>query len=173
MAIPNPERELQRLEREIERGLPPCLLLLGPSGWFRTQAFERALAKVPPGAELRIVDGTHKSDGKELGLLRGGALFARAACLAVRRAHDWLAAHAEELERLVPKIAKGSALLLETPKLDRRTRLGKLLVERALVVEFRDLYAEPYGARASPLEAELVQWLVQRSRACGIPVTPE
>src|SRR5262245_5169938 len=135
MAVPNPERELARLEAECRAGLPACLLLLGTSQHFRTRAFDDTLARVGPKAELKILDGTQKSDGKELGLLRGGGLFARVACLAVRRAEEWLAARAEDLVTLLPKIAKGSTLLIEAGKLDRRTRLGKLLTERAALYE--------------------------------------
>lgn len=173
MAVPNPERELQRLDQDLQKGLPSCVVLLGPGDWFRTRAFDQVLTRVDPKADLRTLDGDQKTDGKELAALRGGGLFAKSSVLAVRRAEDWIAARADELPALLPKIPKGSLLVVEAKKLDKRTRLGKALAERESVYEFRDLYAEPWDARASPLEAELVVWVVQKSRAAGAALTPE
>ena len=173
MAIPNPERELARLDADTKQGLPACIVLLGPSSFFRTRAFDRVIAKVDPKAELKVQDGTQKSEGKELGLLRGGGLFARSSCVAVRRAEDWLAAFGDALLLIVPKIARGTTLVLEAQKLDGRTKLGKLLAEAGARYEFRDLYAEPYDARSSPLETELVTWLVQKSKAKRTPISAE
>jgi len=173
MAVPNPERELQRLDQETKAGIAARTVILGPSDWFRARAFDLVLERVDQKADLRIVDGEQKSEGKELAALRGAGLFAKASVLAVRRAEDWLAAVGDQLLVLAPKIPKGSALVVEAKKLDKRTRLGKLLGEGPGLYEFRDLYAEPWDARSSPLEAELVQWLVQRSRAAGAPLSPE
>jgi DNA polymerase III delta subunit len=172
MAPPPPERELSRLRTTLEQGLPPVLLVCGPSRFFRTEAFELALAAVPASAELRVLDGEGDSDGSELADLRGGSLFARGAWLAVRRADGWLKAHGAALEPLLERIAAGCGLLLEAVKVDRRTRLGKLLAAQACF-ELRDLYAEPFDRTRSPLEGELVGWVQTRGRAVGVKLTPE
>ncbi len=173
MAAPNPERELSRLEQELARGLPRCLVLLGPGAWFRARACDLVLAKVPAQSELRQVDGEQAGDGEELALLRGGGLFARQSCLLVRRAEAWLTAHKDTLAGTIARIVPTATLVLETTRLDRRTRLGKAIEQGGGVFEFRELYADPFDARQSPLETELVQWLVGRSRAAQVPLRPE
>src|SRR5687767_3499716 len=137
MATPNPERELQRLEHEAQKGLPRSVLLLGSSAYFRTVAFDRLLAMQPGTVELRIVDGDQPSEGQELMLLRGTSLFSQRAFLAVRRADSWLKKHAAELERALVRGFPHATLLLETQKLDGRTKLSKLLAQHGKVYEFR------------------------------------
>ncbi|MCC6671428.1 MAG: hypothetical protein IT458_10225 [Planctomycetes bacterium] len=172
MAVANPETVLQELRRDVARGLPPVVVLLGPSQYFRTQAFDAVLAALPAGADRRLVDGEEKRDGSELQDLRGGALFAREACLCVRRADAWLRDHAEAIERTLGRMAKGCHLVVEAAKVDKRTRLGKLLCEHK-VYEFRDLYADPYSPGDSPLQTELVRWIAGRGKELGVPLTPE
>jgi DNA polymerase III delta subunit len=175
MAVPHPESELDALRSELRaRGLPKVLLLTGPADFFRVEAFDLAVAAVPAGTELRRLDGggeEAKTDGQELFDLRGGGLFAKGTVLAVRRAKAWLEAHSERLVELLPKIADGCALVLEVPKLDKRTKLAKDLAGAGRLLEFRELYAEPYDRRRSPLEAELVGWVVDRARALKLPLT--
>ena len=171
MAVPNPERELARLRQTLAAGLPRTVVVLGPSRYFRATAFDLVLAAVPKDRELRVLDGEQDSDGRELDDLLGAGLFARGTVLAVRRAADWLEARAEALEARLPRIAEGCALVLETTKLDKRTRLGKALGAGAF--EFRDLYAEPYDRTRNPAEAELVQWVQERARGLGVPLDPQ
>ena len=71
MAVPNPDKELIRLERVLERGVPPVLVVTGASDFFRNDAFERIVAGLPADAELRRIDGAEPSDGRELSDLRG------------------------------------------------------------------------------------------------------
>ncbi len=167
-AIPNPEQELTRCRRGVSGGLPPLVLISGPSVFFRTEAFDLALAAVPAGAELRIIDGRQETDGREIDDLRSGSLFAPGSWLAVRRGDAWLAARGPELQAVVGKFAPGCGLLLEISKLDGRTKLAKSLTKLAEVFRFRDLYAEPYDRRRSPLEAELVSWIVGRAKSHGV-----
>jgi DNA polymerase III delta subunit len=180
MAAPSPESELDALRTELRAtGLPKVLLLTGPSDFFRTEAFDLAVASVGSGIELRRLDGggeEAKTDGSEILDLRGGGLFAKGTVLAVRRAKAWLEAHAERLVETLPKIADGCALILELQKLDKRTKLAKELTggSGARALEFREMYAEPYDRRASPLDAELVGWVVDRARrGHGISLTRE
>ena len=173
MAVPNPERELGRLQQTLDRGLPPVTVLLGASGFFRAEAVDRVLGAVPAGAELRSVDGSQDSDGRELLDLRGAALFGSGSCLLVRRAEAWLKKRGADLEGVLAKMAPGCSLIVELTRLDRRTRLAKALAGKGAVFEFRDLYAEPYDRSRSPLEAELVGWVQQRGRAASLPLTAE
>lgn len=173
MAAPNPEREVARLKKTLKRGLPPCLVIAGGSAFFRQEAFDDALAAVPERADLRSIDGDRETDGREIDDLRGGTLFGTGTVLAVRRGENWLKQHAEGLVTALPSFAKGSALLLEVKKLDRRTRIAKALGKLGELFEFRDLYTEPYDRSRSPLDAEMVSWLVSRSRGMKAPLTAE
>jgi DNA polymerase III delta subunit len=173
MAVPNPERELGRLGDLLARELPRVVVLLGASAWFRNQAFERVLARLPDDVDVRRIDGSDDTDGGELVDLRGAGLFGRGNWLVVRRGDGWLKRHAETLESALAGIGRGCGLLLEAQKLDRRTRLAKALGEVGALFEFRDLYAEPYDRTRSPLEAELVGWVVDAAKKRGLPITPE
>lgn len=173
MAVPNPDREMERLRRRAKEGLGPTTLITGPSGFFRDEALAYALAGIPAGRELRTLDGQQAgSEGRELDDLRGGTLFGGGAWLVVRRAEKWLAARADELLAVLPLISKGCGLVVEATKLDKRTKVGKALAGTDCY-EFRDLYAEPYDRSRSPLDAELVGWVTQRSRTQGVPLTAE
>jgi len=170
MAIPPPERELERLRQRAQAGLGPLTVITGPSAFFRREALALALAAVPAGRDRRSVDGQQgETSGQELADLRGGTLFGGGSWLVVRRAEPWLAQHGDDLLRTLPAIAKGCGLIVEAAKFDKRTKLGKALAG-AETYEFRDLYAEPYDRSRSPLDAELVGWVAQRSRACGVPL---
>ena len=173
MAIPNPERELQRLQKLVSRGLPSCLVIMGRSDFFRQEAFDLAFAAAPDDVEIRSVSGERETDGREIDDLRGGTLFSRGTVLAVRRGEAWLKQHGDLLVASLPKIAERSALILEVKKLDRRTKLAKNLLANGESCEFRDLYSEPYDRSRSPLEAELVGWLVGRSKAMSCPLSAE
>ena len=173
MAVPNPERELQRLEKCLEKDPPPVLVILGADRFFRSEAVELAFAAVPGDADLRRVDGSQDSDGSELDDLRGGGLFGGGNWLAVRRGGPWFKRHGPALLELLPRRASGCGLILELGKLDKRTKAAKALVAAAEIFEFRELYAEPYDRSRSPLEAELVSWIAQRGRSRGVPLTPE
>lgn len=173
MAAPHPERELQRLRRTLAKSLPRVVVVLGASRFFRGEAFEAARAVLPEDVDVRSLEGGQATDGKELMDLRGGTLFGRGAWLAVRRGDAWLARHGERLLGVLETIAPGCGLLLEVTKLDRRTKLAKALAARGEVFEFRDLYAEPYDRSRSPLEAELIGWLVARAKAMGLTLRPE
>lgn len=174
MARPNPERELERLTRSLKGGSwPPVLGVVGASEFFRREAFDAVLAAVDEGAELRRIDGTQDSDGRELDDLRGASLFGTGCWIAVRRAGPWLKAHGAALQDAVEKRAPGCGLLFEAEKLDRRTKLAKSLGELGEIYEFRDLYTEPYDRSRSPLDAEIVSWLQTRARKLDLQLTPE
>lgn len=173
MAAPSPERELQRLRRTLAEALPQVVVLMGPSRFFRGEAFEAARAALPGDVDVRTLEGEEVTDGKELLDLRGGTLFGKGAWLAVRRGDGWLARHGERLLRALETLAPGCGLLLEVVKLDRRTRIAKALAAHGEIFEFRDLYAEPYDRTRSPLESELIGWLVARARAMGLTLRPE
>lgn len=179
MAVPNPERELSRLKALLEASPPgqppPCLVVTGPSEFFRTQALDMVLAWLPAGLDRRHVDGDsdRAGDGRELLDLRGGHLFGTGVLLVVRRGDAWLKRHGEQLAATLPKAAPGCGLLLEVGKLDKRTRLARALRELGELFEFRDLYAEPYDRSRSPLEAEMVGWIEGRARRLGCPVSAE
>ena len=177
MAAPNPESELDSLGVELEKvGLPKVLVLAGPSDFFRVTAFDLAVAAVPGTSELRRMDGAGdgaKTDGRELLELRGAGLFAKGTVLAVRRAKAWLDAHGPELLEVMPQIADGCGVILEVPKLDMRTKFAKSLAQSGRVVEFRELYAEPFDRKRSPLDGELVGWVVTRARKAGLTMSRE
>ena len=173
MAVPNPERELARLRRVLETGLPPVMLILGPSAFFRGEAVELAVGAVPAECDLRRLDGSQETDGRELLDLRGGSLFGPGCWLVVRRGEGWLKQRGGDLGAVLEKMVKGCGLVLELAKLDRRTKLAKALVEKGAAFEFRDLYREPYDRSRSPLEAELVGWVQHRAQAMGVQLRPD
>jgi len=179
LATPNPERELSRLAKSLEdlpKGQPPrTVVVTGPSEFFRTQAVDLILERLPEDHDRRTIDGEadRDSDGRELLDLRGGNLFGGGMVLVVRRGDGWLKRHGAQLAVVLETIASGCGLLLEVQKLDKRTKLARKLREVGELFEFRDLYREPYDRSRSPLEAEMVAWIEQRSRRLGCPLTAE
>lgn len=173
MAVPNPERELKRLADQLKSGLPEVLVVSGASKWFRSEAMDRVLAAVPKDADIRHVDGTENSDGRELDDLAGAGLFGSGSVVVVRRAEGWVKSFAKELEARVPKIAPGCALVLEVQKLDKRTKLSKMLLSTGEGFDFRELYGEPFGRSRGPLDSEVVRFLVTRARGLKMDLTPE
>lgn len=63
MAAPNPEDELTRLGKLVQKGLPPLLVVTGVNDPFRAEAVDRAVAAVPKDAELRLVDAGEERGG--------------------------------------------------------------------------------------------------------------
>lgn len=63
MAVPNPEVELNRLQKLVQKGLPPLLVITGPADFFRAEAVQAALEAVPKDAELRVVDAVDERSG--------------------------------------------------------------------------------------------------------------
>ena len=192
MAAPNPSIELSGLDKLVRAGLPPIVVITGPSDFFRGKAMERLLKAVPADAELRHVDGADLKGGDddgddsdagggalvpELQDLRGGGLFARTSFVAVRRGATWWKLHASAVADLASRIPAGSGLLLEADKLDKRKKaaaaLVKDLTEVGAVFEFRDLYELPYERDRGPLEGELCKWVLQCSKKLGVPLEPE
>jgi len=203
MALPHPEDELTRLGKLLQRGLPPIVIVTGASDWFRTEAMEQLLAAVPKAAELRLLDAVDvraagggsdededagdeaagEPDGAEglaacpelLDLCSGG-LFTKTAFLVVRRGSNWWARHAATLAAQLAHFAKGSGLVLEAKKLDKRRKaaaaLAKGLADKGGLFEFRDLFDTPYDRTRSPLEGELARWVVARALRLGVPLTP-
>lgn len=203
MASPPPHKELARLEQRLRtRELPAVLVISGTSEWFRGRAVDLALAAVPEDADRAIVEGLSidargvraEADAEDderdgdgdagtddgpaancphLEPLRGGGLFCSRAFVVVRRGDKWLKRYGPALQSFLPRIPRGSGLILEVVKLDKRTRLAKELGERGETFEFRDLYETPFGRPDSPLEGELVQWVLAHARALGAALTPE
>lgn len=173
MAVPNPERERKRLQRSLQGALPSCLIIQGAAEFFRQEAMDEVAAALPAELDLRTIDGDQKTDGQELEGLCGGALFGGGSVLFVRRGDAWYKEQGERLLQTLPRMAAGSCLVLEVKKLDKRTRIYKALSKQAETFEFRELYAEPYDRSRSPLEAELVAWIVSRAKEGGCPLTAE
>lgn len=201
MAVPAPHKELARLEQALRGGgLPAAVVVTGSSGWFRSRAVDLLLAAVPADADCSIVEGlgVEARRGREaaaaadaeaddeapaedepqghcpqLEPLLGAGLFCSRAFVVVRRGERWLARYGPALLAMLPRIRPGSGLILETAKLDKRTRLGRELAERGRLYEFRDLYETPFGRPDRPLEGELVQWVLAQGRAFGVPLAPE
>lgn len=172
MGVPNPEHELARLRKTLGGGFPPVVVISGASPHFRGEAMDAALAALPDKADLRALSGDKDTDGSELQSLRGGSLFGSGSYVVVRRGEPWLKAHGAALLEIMGGIGDGCGLVLETAKLDKRTKLGKALAKGALF-EFRGLYDEPYDRSRSPLEAEMVGWIVDRARKAKLRLTKE
>lgn len=160
MAAPNPEDELTRLGKLVQKGLPPLLVVTGVNDPFRAEAVDRAVAAVPKDAELRLVDageergggggdgdddgGDDDGDGggeaaaadaaaascPELQDLRGGGLFARTAFVVVRRASGWWQRHGGAVAAALPRFGKGCGLVVEAPKLDKRKKAVQQLLKQ-------------------------------------------
>ena len=81
--------------------------------------------------------------------------------------------YAQALATFAPRIKKGSILVFEARKLDKRTKFAKELAASGAVFEFRELYEAPFGRADQPLQGELVQWVVALSKRLKVPVTPE
>ncbi|MCY2956217.1 MAG: hypothetical protein NT107_04185 [Planctomycetota bacterium] len=202
MAAQHPDKELARVQNICRAGLPPLLVLAGQGTWFREQALAAVLAAIPKDAELLTLDGLDVevrglaaegaeideadasfnedeadqeplSGCKDLEVLRGGGLFFRNAFVLVRRADRWLRRYTDALAKALPKFSKGSGLVLETQKVDKRKKFWKGLADSDALFEFRDLYDQPFDRSRGPLEGELVQWLVQKSRSFGVSLAPE
>ncbi|MCB9879680.1 MAG: hypothetical protein H6835_18965 [Planctomycetes bacterium] len=203
MAVPNPVQELTRLDKLARRGLPPLVVVTGPSDFFRQKAIERLLQAVPEDVELRTVDAGElravgggggdddddegqsddAGDGAaaptcpELQDLRGGGLFARATIVVVRRGANWWTRFAPALVETLPRIQPGSSLILDAPKLDKRKKVAaglvKQLAAEGVLFELRDLYDLPFDRSRSPLEGELCKWLVGVGKQRGVALQPE
>ena len=160
MAAPNPEDELTRLGKLVQKGLPPLLVVTGVNDPFRAEAVDRAVTAVPKDAELRLVDageerggggggddedgGDDDGDGggdaaaadaaaascPELQDLRGGGLFARTAFVVVRRASGWWQRHGGAVAAALPRFGKGCGLVVEAPKLDKRKKAVQQLLKQ-------------------------------------------
>jgi DNA polymerase III delta subunit len=207
MATPNPEEELSRLQKLIARGLPAVTVVTGSNDHFRAEAMDLLLAAIPKAAELRLVDAVEvrvaggggagadaetaadddasdaAAEGEglaacpELQDLLGGGLFARTAFVVVRRGSGWWQQHVATVAAVLPRLHKGSGLVLEAKKLDKRKKVAQTLVksltEAGALFEFRDLYDLPYDRSQSPLQGELCKWLVGRSRHLGVALQPD
>ncbi len=203
MAGPHPEKESERLRAACKQGLPSVVALVGTGTWFREQALGEVLASLPKELEVLTVEGqdvelrgvkqsAESEDGgdrddvdldegddgkqaqcKDLQPLAGGGLFSQSTALVVRRADRWLQKYATAVAAFAPRIQKGSLLLFESQKLDRRTKWAKQLVASGAVFEFRELYETPFGRPDQPLQGELVQWVVAHSKRLRVPLTPE
>ncbi len=173
MAAPHPEKELDRLQAQLGNGVPALTVITGPAGFFRNEAFEAVMRAVQKDVDVRRIDGSDDTDGRELQDLMGATLFGAGTVVGVRRGDAWLARRGAELVEVLPRIAKGCALVVETGKLDGRTKLSKAFVQAGAVFEFRELFAEPYDRSRSPLEAELVQWVVTRARKAQLRLSPD
>ena len=199
MATPHPERELDRARKLAKAGLPRLVVACGKEAFFRGEAMDLLLAAVPKDAELVTIEGLDVADTRgggaedeledaeeaaapvvanagavpELQVLRGGGLFAKRAFLVVRRADKWVKRHGTALLAFLPKVAAGSGLVLELQSLDRRTKLAKALDAAGEFLEFRELYERPFGRDDGEIAGELVQWVVQRASAMGVPLSAE
>ncbi|MEY3161420.1 MAG: polymerase delta subunit, partial [Planctomycetota bacterium] len=199
MATPHPERELDRARKLAKAGLPQLVIACGKEAFFRGEAMDLLLAAVPKDAELVTIEGLDVADTRgggvedeledaeeaaapvvanagavpELQVLRGGGLFAKRAFLVVRRADKWVKRHGTALLAFLPKVAAGSGLVLELQSLDRRTKLAKALDAAGEFLEFRELYERPFGRDDGEIAGELVQWVVQRASAMGVPLSAE
>jgi DNA polymerase III delta subunit len=205
MAAPNPEDVLARLPKLLAKGLPPVLLITGPNDHFRAEATDLVLAAVPKDAELRVIDAADVRAGggadaepqagddaddsaaeaddagtggcPELQELRGGGLFARTAVIVIRRGAAWWRRHGGAVAAQAAKFQRGSSLVVEAAKLDKRKRavaaFQKQVADSGAEFEFRELYDAPFDRSRSPLEGELCRWVVRRAARLGVPLQPE
>lgn len=202
MATPAPDHEIARLHKLLKGGLPRVLLVSGGSDFFRAEAMDMVMEHVPSDAELRVLDAVDLRDGggddededdgdvvveasdgddglaacPELLDLRGGGLFAKTSVLVVRRGKNWWKRNAVTLAGQLDRFAKGSSLVIEADKLDKRKKVAANLVksvaETGGFFEFRDLYPTGYGTR-DLADGELVRWILARSRRLGVALTGE
>lgn len=202
MAVSHPDKELERLRALCKKGLPPIVVLVGTGTWFRTAAVDVVLQALPEVVEVFTIEGQEvelrgkagaeadddeggDEDGDtgkattaaercaDLDPLAGGGLFAQRAAVVVRRGDKWLSRYAAAVGAFAPRIQKGSLLLVEAQKLDKRTKFAKELAKTEAVFEFRELYETPFGRPDQVLQGELVQWVVAHSKRLSVPVTPE
>lgn len=203
MAVPHPDKELERLRAACKQGLPSVVAIVGAGAWFRQQALDTVLESLPKDLEVLTVEGQDvvvrggkqaadaddaeaeeggeedegddgkKAQCKDLQPLAGGGLFSQSTAVVVRRADRWLQKYATAVAAFGPRIQKGSLLVFESQKLDKRTKWAKELATSGAAFEFRELYETPFGRPDQPLQGELVQWVVAHSKRLGVPVTPE
>jgi len=173
MAAPNPEQELNRLRRTLKEGAPPLVVLLGPATFFRSEALGLVLGALPAELDVRQIAGDQETSGDELQSLRGKSLFGTGSWLVVRRAEGWLKQHGPTLAALAPTMSRHCGVVIEAAKLDRRTKVGKGLSKAGEVYEFRALYDKPYDQSRSPLEGEMVGWIVARAKAMKMRLSSE
>ncbi|MFO1052349.1 MAG: hypothetical protein U1F36_09060 [Planctomycetota bacterium] len=75
MAAPHPEKELDRLQAQLGNGVPALTVITGPAGFFRNEAFEAVMRAVQKDVDVRRIDGSDDTDGRELQDLMGATLF--------------------------------------------------------------------------------------------------
>jgi DNA polymerase III delta subunit len=63
MATLHPEDELARLQKLVQKGLPPLVVVTGTNDFFRAEAMELLLPAIPAAAELRVLDAVDERGG--------------------------------------------------------------------------------------------------------------
>lgn len=128
------------------------------------------------GDEDRLDNGDDDKDKAhcaDLQPLAGGGLFRQSTALLIRRGDRWMQRFATALAAFAPRIQKGSVLIYEALKLDKRTKFAKELAASGAVYEFRELFPTPFGRPDQALQGELVQWLIALSKRKKVPLSPE
>ena len=177
MAAPHPQREMDRLVRQLESGDPGQVFVIqGQSRWFRDQALDRLRARF--GKQAQIVD----FDGKESGAaqadvgaflldLRTPDLFGATKLLLLRQGERVLKTHGKLFGELLDHIVPGNVLVLDVGKLDGRTAFAKKIKKAGGAYEFRNLYDRPFRDDEPANSAEVVRWLADRAKAVGLAFT--
>jgi DNA polymerase III delta subunit len=182
---PAPPELLLELERELEQGhLRRGYVLRGDEPWFRERAldFVRARAEAR-GDEVCSHDPERAGDcgrSRVVDDLSGGGLFSARRLIVLRQPEELLR-KGDELEgsilaALLRFLAApgdpGSVVLIGSLRADHAA-LKAVRAAGGRVHDFRRLYDSPPHWSSDSRRAELVEWLLSRARAKGVPLDAE
>ncbi len=179
MAAPHPQRELDRLDKQLASKDPGQLFAIqGPCRWFRDQALDKLRNRFAKQGQIIDFDGKEsgasQSDvGGFLMDLRTPDLFGASKMLLLRQGERVLKTHGKLFVELLDHIVPGNQLVLDVNKLDGRTAFGKSVKKAGGSFEFRNLYDKPFRDHEPASSAEIVRWLADRARTMGLTLTAE
>lgn len=168
--------------RGLKKHTPaPIYLLLGDEPFFRRRVVDGLRARIlgpdVPAADVRRFTGKRKGGDAAVTLIavldaaRTMAMFDAVRLIHVEEAGGLLGKEAGDA--ILPYLenpALDAHLVLECESVDGRTKVGKALKQRAVVVECPKLYDRPapWETDAAPWEHPLATWVVAEARDYGI-----
>lgn len=160
----------------------PVYAVVGDEPFLKQRALDRIVAQLTRGAEGRFGLRTADMEGPEeqrpagagelLADLLTPSLFAKTTVVAVRRADKLLAkgGSADAILDFLDAPGAAGALVLDLKSVDGRTRVGRTLKEKGMVVECKRLFDKPppWKPDAPRHDNPLSHWIVREGRRAGL-----
>jgi len=178
---PHPEEALRELEAQLERGLPPAIILRGEERYFRDRGIRTVVERArEAGMEICRHDAIDPeySGARLIDDLATGALFESARCIVVQsverivvdRASQFSAAIRDAMRKRLEAGLPGCLVLVA-----EKLRADSVLVKATKaaggpIVACRRLYETPPPWNPDPRNAELAQWTAARARQLGVQI---